>query len=312
MDRIHYYFAPMEGITTWIYRRAHAEVYDPLSKYFIPFIEPHEKRDFKTRELQEILPENNEGIYVVPQILTNRAEGFLKLVHALQGYGYKEINLNLGCPSRTVVSKQKGAGFLVSTEELDHFLEDIFSGTDAKISVKTRIGKTHPEEFSRLLEIYNRYPLEELIIHPRVQADYYQGEPRREVYGEARKHSRNRTCYNGDLFTAGRIRSFCEEYPEEDRLMIGRGLVLNPGLCSRKSTKEQFRTFHEKLLSGYLSRNLGDTNVLFKMKELWFYQIHLFADAKSYEKKLRKVQRLSEYMKIVEALLGEREFCPPS
>ena len=88
--------------------------------------------------------------------------------------------------------------------------------------------------------------------------------------------------------------------------MIGRGLVLNPGLCSRKSTKEQFRTFHEKLLSGYLSRNLGDTNVLFKMKELWFYQIHLFADVKSYE------ERLSEYMKIVEALLGEREFCPPS
>ncbi len=168
MKNIKYYFAPMEGITTFTYRVAHAKVYKPLDKYFIPFIEPHEKRDFKNKELQEILPENNEGIYAVPQILTNRAEGFIKVALALQKLGYQEINLNVGCPSKTVSSKYKGAGFLARPQELLHFLEEIFTALDLKISIKTRIGRDNPEEFYQILEIYNKFPLEELIIHPRI------------------------------------------------------------------------------------------------------------------------------------------------
>ncbi len=306
-----FYLAPMEGITTWVYRKAHAEVYGALDKYFIPFLETHEKRDFKTRELQEILPEHNEGIQAVPQILTKDADGFIRVVRALQSFGYDEINLNLGCPSKTVVSRQRGAGFLAFPEELDCFLEKIFGVLDVKLSVKTRVGKDSPEEFGRLLELYNKYPLEELIIHPRIQADYYKHEPRMECYEEAQKQSRNPLCYNGDLFTAGRIRRFCENYPREERLMIGRGLLLNPGLI-RGGTKEQFRNFQDRLLEGYLGRGLSDISVLFKMKELWFYQIHLFADTKKYEKRIRKAQSLSEHRGIVEELLRERDLCPPA
>lgn len=302
-----YYFAPMEGITTWIYRQAHAKVYGPLPKYFIPFLEPHEKRDFKTRELKEILPKHNEGICAVPQILTNRAEGFRKLADALKRFGYGEVNLNLGCPSRTVVSKGKGSGFLSYPEELDHFLEEIFAGTDLKISVKTRIGRERPEEFERLLEIYNKYPLEELIIHPRLQTDLYKGEPRRQIYREARAKSRNHLCYNGDLFTRGHIRIFSGQFPEEDRLMIGRGLLMDPGLLCEGSTPEQFREFQEYLLEGYTEQGLGDTNVLFKMKELWAYQIHRFSDKERWARKLRKVQRLSEYVQVVDELLSAEE-----
>lgn len=306
-----YYLAPMEGITTWIYRKAHAEVYQALDKYFIPFLETHEKRDFKVRELQEILPEHNEGIRAVPQILTKSAEGFIRAARALKDLGYGEINLNLGCPSKTVVSRHRGAGFLAFPEELDRFLEEIFRAVDVKLSVKTRVGKDSQEEFGRLLDIYNQYPMEELIIHPRIQADYYQKEPRMECYEEAQKRSRNPLCYNGDLFTAGRIRRFCANYPQEERLMIGRGLILNPGLI-HGGTKEQFQEFHERLVEGYLGRGLSETSVLFKMKELWFYQIHLFADTKKYEKQIRKVQSLPAYRKIVEELLGERDLCPPA
>lgn len=132
-----------------------------------------------------------------------------------------------------------------------------------------------------------------------------------ECYEEAQKQSRNPLCYNGDLFTAGRIRRFCENYPREERLMIGRGLLLNPGLI-RGGTKEQFRNFQDRLLEGYLGRGLSDISVLFKMKELWFYQIHLFADTKKYEKRIRKAQSLSEHRGIVEELLRERDLCPPA
>ena len=184
MDKtVKYYMAPLESVTTWIYRQAHAKIYGRLDKYFIPFLEPHEKRDFKTRELQEILPEHNENIYAVPQILTNRSEGFIKLAKALEDWGYEEINLNLGCPSKTVVTKGKGSGFLAKPEELERFLTEIFDALsgEVKISVKTRIGKEDPEEFPALLELFNKYPMEELIIHPRVQKDGYGNVPRLEL-----------------------------------------------------------------------------------------------------------------------------------
>jgi tRNA-dihydrouridine synthase len=260
------------------------------------------------------MPEHNEGLYAVPQILTNRADGFLNLCHALKEFGYQEINLNLGCPSRTVVSKNKGSGFLALLDELDRFLDQIFSKADVKLSIKTRIGKENPDEFGRLLEIYNQYPLEELIIHPRVQTDYYKNTPRMDVYREARKESRHPLCYNGDLFTGDRIRKFQEEFPEEDRVMIGRGIIINPGLihdlCGKAGNdaaggtgaKERFCKFHELLLQRYLERDMGDANVLCKMKELWFYQIQMFPDSERYAKKLKKVRKMSEYRQIVNEL----------
>ena len=306
-----FYLAPMEGVTTWVYRKAHAEVYGALDKYFIPFLEAPEKREFKTRELQEILPEHNKGIRAVPQILTNRAEAFIRVARALQRLGYEEINLNLGCPSKTVASRHRGSGFLALPEELDHFLEEIFGVLDVKLSVKTRVGKESPEEFGRLLDIFNKYPMEELIVHPRIQKDYYKHEPRMECYEEARKRSRNPLCYNGDLFTGSLIRQFCEKYPDEERLMVGRGVILNPGLV-HGGTKEKIMEFHERLVKGYLDRGLSRTSLLFKMKELWFYQIHLFEDVKKYEKRIRKVQDLAEYLQIVEELFRERDLCPPA
>lgn len=303
-----YYMAPLEGVTTWIYRRAQAEIYGPLDKYFIPFVEPHEKRDFKTREREEILPEHNEGLYVVPQILTNRADGFLKLASALKAMGYEEVNLNLGCPSRTVVSKGKGSGFLAKPEELDHFLEEIFSGAEVRISIKTRIGKDRPEEFERLLDIFNKYPLEELIVHPRVQADYYENEPRLWVYRETTAKSRNPLCYNGDLFTGKDVQYFQEQFPGEERVMIGRGLIRNPGLIAGDGDLKQFQKFHDRVYQGYLERNMGDVNVLYKMKELWFYQILQFQNGESYGKKIKKVQNRRDYEQIVGELFASGTF----
>ena len=171
-----YYLAPLEGITTYIFRNAYHRYFYPMDKYFTPFLVPHSKKGFSAKEKREILPENNEGLYLVPQIMSNHADECLKTIEKLRVYGYKEVNLNMGCPSKTVVSKGRGAGFLAFPEELDYFLDEVFeriSNTDVKLSIKTRLGRDEPEEFFRILEIYNQYPLEELIIHPRVQKDFY-------------------------------------------------------------------------------------------------------------------------------------------
>ena len=310
MDKtVKYYMAPLESVTTWIYRQAHAKIYGRLDKYFIPFLEPHEKRDFKTRELQEILPEHNENIYAVPQILTNRSEGFIKLAKALKDWGYEEINLNLGCPSKTVVTKGKGSGFLAKPEELERFLAEIFDALsgEVKISVKTRIGKEDPEEFPALLELFNKYPMEELIIHPRVQKDGYGNVPRLELYELAEKQSVNPLCYNGDLYTREQIWNFAERFPGTERLMFGRGFLRDPGLLYKegkdsKDIFEKFWAFHDLVYEGYQERNMGDRNVLFKMKELWSYQVYQFSEPERLFKTFKKVQDCNEYEQMIRNL----------
>ena len=183
------YLAPLEGITGWIFRRALHECFGGFDKYFVPFIRPNQMGHFSAREKKDILPDHNEGMYTVPQILTNRPEDFIRTAAKLKEYGYGEINLNLGCPSKTVVTKGRGAGFLAYPDRLDDFLYEVFQKCDIRISVKTRLGMEEPEEFGPILEIYNKYPLEELIIHPRVQKDFYKNTPNMEAFAEAWKRA---------------------------------------------------------------------------------------------------------------------------
>lgn len=252
-------------------------------------------------------------MYVVPQILTNRAEDFIRVEKELESYGYREVNFNLGCPSGTVTAKKKGAGFLEYTEDLKRFLDEVFQKPCLEISIKTRIGKEDPEEFVRLLRIYNQYPLKELIIHPRVQTDYYRNTPNREVFAEAIKNSANPVCYNGDLFDLEKCKAFETEFPQADICMLGRGLLVNPALVrelqgGKMLEKQELREFHDALCREYETVMSGDRNVLFKMKELWFYMGHLFEENKKQMKKIKKSQKLSDYMEAVDSLFEEGEF----
>lgn len=308
---MNYYLAPMEGLTGYTYRNASHEFFHPMDKYFSPFLVPHQNIKFKTRELRDLLPENNKGIPLIPQVLTNRAQDFLRTARELQDLGYEEININLGCPSKTVTAKNRGAAFLAFPKELHEFLEEIFSKASVKISVKTRLGKENPEEFYELMEIYREYPLEELIIHPRVQLDYYGNHPRMEIFREALERSTCPVCYNGDLFTLEDYENFVREFPSMDRVMFGRGYLANPGIVNQivgePVTKEQLRRFHDRMYEEYKEMLSGDVNLLFRMKELWSYMIQLFDDSSKYRKRIKKAVKLADYEREVDALFRERE-----
>ena len=228
-----FYVAPLEGITGYIYRNALEKYFPGADRYFTPFIVPDQKHPLRKKELRDILPGNNHVKDLVPQIMTNDADRFHEVVQVLQSYGYQEVNLNLGCPSGTVTARKKGAGFLAYPEELDLFLDRIFSENEVRISLKTRIGMKDPEESFRLLEIYNQYPLSELIIHPRTREEFYKGEPHLEIYAQLASSSRAPVCYNGNLFSVQDYESFHAAYPQTDRVMLGRGVIGAPGLIGR-------------------------------------------------------------------------------
>ena len=278
------YMAPMEGMSGYVFRRAYHRRFGGIDRYFTPFLA---NKKLSSRERNDILPEHNEGMELVPQILANRAEDFLAIAKELAAFGYKTVNLNLGCPSGTVVTRGRGAGFLEFPNRMDMFLAELFEKCPLQISVKTRIGKDVPEEWEELQQVYDKYPLEELIIHPRVQRDYYKNTPNMEVFGQAAISCRHSLCYNGDICTPQDYADFTAAFPQIGKVMIGRGIFKNPALIGMirrqaQATKEELLAFHQDVLEGYLAVLSGDKNTLFKMKEWWVYFAEAFTNAATY------------------------------
>ncbi|HBZ77528.1 MAG TPA: diguanylate cyclase [Clostridiales bacterium] len=338
------YFAPLEGVTTHIFRNAFAEIYGHVDKYFAPFISPAEKCPLTPRERKDIAPENNTGINLVPQILTCRSEHFIDAAKALVGFGYREINLNLGCPSGTVCAKGKGAGFLQDKDSLLRFLSDIYSYAEKdgmKISVKTRLGYHDPEEFSSLMEIFNLFPISELIVHPRIRTDFYKGDVRKEYFAYALEHSKCPLVYNGNIFSVKDYADLTgvfarggdpvkmdskgdsavlDKEPDAaleralDPIMLGRGLVSDPELAGRlksagaeETDYAKFRRFHDTLYHEYRKVLSPDINVLHKMRELWTYWQVLFDGKEREIKRLMKAKKYEDYEDVVYPLLKSEE-----
>jgi len=297
--------APMEGITNYLYRQAFARWFGGVDRYYTPFLSPNQHHSFQTKEWREIEPENNAGLQVIPQLLTNQSDHFLWASGEIASRGYQEVNFNLGCPSGTVYSKKKGSGLLAEPDMLDRLLDEIFSGNEKaasplRISVKTRLGKEDPEEFVRILAIYNRYPLSELIIHPRVRTEFYKGEVHRELFAYAAENAAAPLSFNGNLFTAQDAEQVLQDFPTVRTIMLGRGMLSDPSLARRLRggpglTKEAFMGFHNELLEQNGAMLSGDAQLLHRMKELWPYWHLLFTNGRKYWKEVRKATRLSAY-----------------
>ncbi len=309
---MNYYLAPLEGITGYVYRNAYHEVFHNIDKYFTPFLSPTQHNKLTSREKNDVIPEHNQRMYVVPQILTNQSEYFLNTVKQLQAFGYEEVNLNLGCPSKTVVTKKKGAGFLQDPKQLEQFLDEIFEKSPISISIKTRIGMESPEEFPVLMKIFNQYPVKELIIHPRVQTDYYKNTPHLETYAYAKEVATMPLCYNGDIFSVEDFNCYQQQFPAQTSWMLGRGIIGNPALLGQiingtLPNKEELKRFHDKIYEGYEETISGEKNLLFKMKEIWFYMGNLFVDSQKAMKQIKKATKAIQYRATVERLFLEHE-----
>lgn len=339
MGRLKIYFAPLEGITGYTMRAVHKSCYSGIDWYFTPFISPNQNNAINPKEERDVAVHHNVDVPLIPQVLTKQSELFLQTARQLKArFGYNEVNLNLGCPSKTVVSKGKGSGMLADTEALNRFFDEVFSAVEAassqsepgekenpypRISVKTRLGMNEAEEFTEILKVYNEYPLSELIIHPRVQKEFYKGTPHLDVFADAMKECRHSLCYNGDICTLEDYIRIKELFPPLDKIMIGRGLIANPELAEELKAYEniitentpwteyhpsasRLKAFHARLLEGYLVQMNADyNNALFKMKELWNFTKYRFPQEERLVRKMMKASRLSEYEELSEKFFNQ-------
>lgn len=302
------YFAPMEGITTKTFRRVYSRFYHGIDRYYSPFIVVTSDMAFKRRDKRGILPLEEK---LVPQILTNDAEAFAWAARRLADEGYEEINLNAGCPMGTVVSKGKGAGLLKDTDAFERFLDGIFSHEGLPdISIKTRAGFYDTDEAEKIAGILAGYPFCEVTIHPRAREDFYDGAPDREAFDIIMNRLSCPVCYNGDLFTPEDVENLIVGRSEINRIMLGRGLLIDPSLAEKIKSGEEtaddkavLYDFITCLKQEYQSELSGDRDVLFKLKEIWSYLGRNFPDHEKSLKEIRKCTSLSQYEVAVREIL---------
>lgn len=299
-----YYFAPMEGLTDSTYRAVHHTYFPGLSAYYMPFLSPTMHRALTPREKREFPPADSVPFRAIPQILTKVSDDFIWATEQCANQGYDEVNLNLGCPSGTVTAKGKGAGMLLNPDALDRFLDEIFHSSALPISVKTRLGFSSAEEFPRLLEIFNQYPIKELTLHPRVRKDFYSSPVNMECFDYLLANSKIPVCYNGNLTNSAQINRLQEAYPQIDAVMIGRGLIGDPGMLTPGGTTvATLEGFMDTLLEEYCNAFGSIRNAMFRLKENWRHLLCLFDGAEKLGKQLRKTTDEAEYRRIVFQIL---------
>ena len=304
---MNYYVAPMEGLTDRVWRQAHQKWFGwagAPAKYYAPFLSPPENRVLIQKKMAELAPEANPGAPVVPQLLAKDGALAAWMGGQLRQLGYTEVNLNFGCPSGTVTAKGKGSGMLRDLDKLDAFLAALFAEAEGPLTVKTRLGVEKPEEFAAVLEVYNRYPIAELTIHPRVMRQQYRGEADREAFAKALPECRMPVCYNGDLTTVEQLRALEADFPTVQSLMVGRGIIADPALFRQAlggpaATKEELRGYLDDLYHGYTVLFGSAGCAISRMKGHWFYLIHRFEGSERLEKQLRKLREPWEYETVV-------------
>lgn len=310
-------FAPLEGITTYIYRQVFKDFFGGVDMFYTPFLGVTHSHNFMKRDKREYLPYREDTI---PQILTNNVEDYLWAAQTLQDAGYSEINLNMGCPSGTVVSKKRGSGMLEDTSYLEKFFDAVFEATERlslpRLSVKTRVGLEDYDETPAIANVLARFPFTEIIVHPRLRVDFYKKAPNPEAFGliyDAVKGGsygdRVKVCYNGDLFTVEDVEKLLATFPGVDRIMLGRGLIRDPflamrikGICVPDNSGEILMAFLNRIFDEYSAILSGEKDVMFKLKDILVYMTEALPKDSREVKAMKKSRSREEFFAAVRGL----------
>jgi tRNA-dihydrouridine synthase B len=305
--------APLRGLTDAIYRNTSARHFQGFSTCIAPFLSTFQGTKVKSAKLRDLLPENNQTLPVIPQILSKHPDQFVVLADMLYDLGYETVNWNLGCPYAMVANKKRGSGLLPYPEEIDRFLE-LIQDMKPALSIKTRIGRYTPAEIKTVLSIFNNYPLTELIIHPRLGIQMYKGQPDLDTFAYCLDKSVHPVTYNGDINTAKAYRRLQEQFPRVTQWMIGRGALANPflteqikGILPSENQIQRLQQFHDDLFAQYHDKLHGSGHLLGRMKGVWFYLADRLSDPKKSLKRIQKARTIATYQDIIANLFQEEQ-----
>ncbi len=301
------YLAPMRGYTDAVFRNTFLKYFKGLDGAMAPFVPTLKGHRIKPSQIKDLVPENNMGMPLVPQILSKSPGDFVFLARHLFDLGYPVVNWNLGCPFPMVAKKGRGSGLLPYPDKIEEFLAAAIPAIPNALSIKLRLGRKNTDEIFRLLPILNRYPLQELVIHPRTGVQMYEGNIDLDVFERCLTLSAHPVVYNGDITTLDDFTSLSKRFPNVKKWMIGRGVIANPFLPTViKTGRDRFEDkikimhrFHDDLYGGYREIFQGPSHLVERMKGFWKYFALSFENSRKIQKKIFKTKTAHQYESVV-------------
>ncbi len=308
--------APLQGYTDAAFRQALHHIAGGIDKFYTPYLRYQNDGKLKPKDIRDVLPENNKGIPLIPQILTREVNEFLALDQFLFERGYTELNWNLGCPYPMVAKRGLGSGLLPHATEIRQILEGVFPQLRCKLSIKLRLGYEDPDDILSVVEVLNDYSLEEVILHPRIGKDLYKKEARLSSFKTVQEKSKHPLAYNGDVLHVEDVKRLQNELPESRHIMIGRGLLRNPFLVweyrnhvlSDALRREKLAAFYNTLFEHYVEVLSGESHQLNKLLHLWEYLSYSFANQRKCYKELKKSKKLSIFHATAQRIIHDAAF----
>jgi tRNA-dihydrouridine synthase len=306
--------SPLQGFTDFRFRNAQNKYFGGIDTFYSPYIRLNGKLVVKSSYERDLLPENNMGLEVIPQIITNDEEEFLFVAKYVQQLGYKELNWNLGCPYPMVTKSGMGSGLISNPQKINSILDRAHSESDIIVSMKMRLGYENSEEILDVLPILDNYPIKNIAIHARIGKQLYKGGVHLEAFQHCIDNTKHKLYYNGDITSVTKFHEMQERFPTIDHWMIGRGLIANPFLPSMiknntleypENKMELFSAFHDTLYEGYSESLSGQTHILLKMHHLWEYFSVVFSNPHKVFKNIKKSKSLRNYEATVKEVIAK-------
>ncbi len=299
--------APLQGFTDVTYRNVFSDHFKGLDEALAPFLSTMGQKRLKPSRIKDVDPENNKKLFVVPQILGNVPQDFIFLANHLFAMGHKKINWNLGCPHSKIAKKLRGSGLLCHPDKIDAFLDAVLPNLSNTLSVKIRLGRKSDQEISKLLPVFDKYPLDEIILHPRTGVQMYTGTSDHDAFENAISNSRHSFTYNGDITDLTSFNVVQNRFSNIHRFMIGRGMLSNPFLAedikeivNQTDRIQRLKNFHDDLLENYKKIFSGPGHLTGRMKGFWTYLGPSFQDSAKPLKKILKSGSMTTYLQRVD------------
>lgn len=296
--------APIQGVTDYQFRNTFNKFFKGVDYMYSPYLRVDKDMQLKNSKVKDILPENNKTINLVPQIMTNKPEEFIYMSKLLFDKGYQHINWNLGCPFAMVTNSELGAGLLPHYDKIEDILEKVLSVIPVKLSLKMRIGLENEDEIFSILPSLDKFPIHEIIIHPRTGKQMYKGQVNTDVFEKCLELTKHDICYNGDINTIEDYSNLSSRFKTVNSWMLGRGLIANPFLAMQINQNDKkfpenkmdiFKNFHDELCEQYSGNLSGPSHLLTKMRIFWEYFSLSFSNSHKVYKRIKKATSISKY-----------------
>jgi len=316
-DTVKILLAPLHGYTEASYRSALASCFAGFDEAVAPFIALSPAERFNPVRLRDLKPSLNTHMTVIPQILGNDSASFIQTASALHDLGYTRLNWNLGCPKRSIAAKKRGSGLLPFPELIYTILEKIIPSIPQKLSVKLRLGRNNPGEIFPVIEVLNSFPLESVIIHPRLGAEMYTKSADTDAFSVVLPSIKHHVIYNGDIFTVDDFHRLNLRFPSVEGWMIGRGALANPFLAEQikgielpdtKGQRERFSAFVNHLQQQYQAESHTKTYLLNRMKDNWGFFAFRFHDCEKIYQALSHAQTMEVFQNLQPDFLNNSEW----